>query len=83
MSAADKREELEATIWRERGGDPRRPAADVDRILAAADAYATASIADALDHRARASRLAAAEASAAEHRDQLATATAERTGRTS
>lgn len=42
MTAADAREALEAVIWRERGGDPRRPAQDVDRILAAADAYAEA-----------------------------------------
>jgi hypothetical protein len=42
VNAADAREQLEAVIWRERGGDPRRPARDVDRILAAADAYAQA-----------------------------------------
>jgi hypothetical protein len=49
VSAADKREELEAAIWRERGGDRSRGAEDVDRILAAADAYATAVAAETLD----------------------------------
>lgn len=76
VSAADAREDLEAVIWRERGGDPRRLAQDVDRILAAADAYARAyaaaererRIGAALDDaRVRAARLAAAEASAAEN----------------
>ena len=42
MNAADAREELEAVIWRERGGDRTRPAEDVGRILAAADSYAEA-----------------------------------------
>lgn len=42
---AAAREKLEAVIWRERGGDPRRPASDVDAILAAADAYAQARVA--------------------------------------
>jgi hypothetical protein len=42
MTGAEAREHLEAVIWRERGGDPHRPAEDVDRILAAAWNYAMA-----------------------------------------
>lgn len=38
----DTRAKLEAVIWQVRGGDPRRPAADVDDILDAADDYAIA-----------------------------------------
>jgi hypothetical protein len=82
VTAADAREALESVIWRERGGNRQRGAQDVDRILAAADSYAYALAAEQAANAARASRLAGAEASAAEHRQRLEQATAERTGRT-
>jgi hypothetical protein len=73
MSAADAREELEAALWRalKLGGWNKA----VDSILAVADEYALAcsaeAVASALDDRARNRRLAAAEASAADHREQI------------
>lgn len=79
MSAADAREELEAAIWRL--ADPAATPAMMAVALRAADRYADAAVSAALDDRARNRRLAAAEASAAEHRERLAQATAKRTRR--
>ena len=77
MSAPDGREAMEAAIWRalrHLRHPYSNPPGCVDEILKAADDYAAASVATALDDRARSSRLAAAEASAAEHYEQLAEA---------
>lgn len=91
MSAAERREVLEAALWRAvtachvRGTPVCGCKANVAAILGLIDTYAldiaASQVAKALDDRARASRLTAAEASAAEHRERLAAATAERTGR--
>ena len=86
-AASDAREALEAAIWRERGGSRQRGAEDVDRILAAADAYATAVASAALDARERTARVIADAAStdreqqAAQGRERLAQAAAEATRR--
>lgn len=87
MSAADAREELEAEVWRVLGVYSKTPLVHlVDGIISRAEAYASAYAADAieaaLDDRAREHHVSAAEASAAEHRERLEQATAERTGRT-
>lgn len=66
MTAADRREELEAAIWR-LGALPLAPNA-VDQILSASDAYATS--------------LAAEELERSEGRRRLETATAEYWGTT-
>jgi hypothetical protein len=82
VNAAEHREQLEAACWRSQ----RLTATQVDAILAEADRYASATavetLASVVDDRARARRVLAAEASAAEHRERLEQATAERTGRT-
>lgn len=79
VSAADAREELEAAIWRLPGASRPRDREDVDAILAAADAYASANAAEVLNAAARASRMRADGARGAA---RLERATAERTGRT-
>jgi hypothetical protein len=93
MSAADAREELEAAIRRQltltqlpgRGRPTHNQVTDL--ILTYADAYASACvatrqrIADTIDGPARQRRLAAAEASAAEHRERLEQAIARRARR--
>jgi hypothetical protein len=89
VSAADAREQLEAVIRRQltaitrpgRGRVTHNEA--VGNILGAADYYGDELLAQRLNDRARERRLAAAEASAAEHRERLELATAERTGKAS
>lgn len=67
MSAADKREELEAAIWLAPGGGKHLSRRSVEDILAKADDYATAVASDALDGVVRAAR-------ARDRRDALAEA---------
>jgi hypothetical protein len=82
MTAAEAREQLEAEMWRILGFYTKTPRVHhVDRLLTLADACVHASVGEALDDRARDRRLADADASAAEHLERLAQATAERTGR--
>jgi len=65
VSAADAREELEAEVWRVLGVYSKHPLVHlVDGILSRAEAYTSAYAAEAVEHA------TAAEASAAEHREQ-------------
>lgn len=73
MSAADKRAELEAAIWRL---DQGTSGPQMDAILAAADAYAAEAAAEVVDQHIRDTRTA-------EHRDRPEQAASAAYGRAS